>query len=124
MSEIKYMRVQCYRGTKFRLTVNLWTPAGLTNGAIGCVHSLIYQPGKKPPQQPFAIIATFDSYLGPAWRDSIPKSVVITPFTRTWFTKSGQNSRTMLPLILGYAITIHKLQGSTEDKIILNPGHK
>ena len=30
----------------------------------------------------------------------------------------------MLPLILGYAVSIHRLQGKTCDKIILNPGPK
>ena len=119
-----YIHVLCQldRGTKFRLSVNLWTAAGLTNGAVGFIHSIIYEPNKKPPQQPAAIIATFENYLGPAWRDTIPNSVVIKPFTRTWHTRGGHNSRTMIPIILGYAITIHKLQGSTEDKIILNPG--
>ena len=93
--------VLCCRGTKFRLTVNLWTQAGLTNGAEGIVHSIIYEQGKKPPAQPVAIIATFESYLGPAWRDAIPKSVVITPYTRSWAGADGNNARTMLPMILG-----------------------
>ena len=30
----------------------------------------------------------------------------------------------MLPIILGYALSIHKLQGTTCDKVILNPGEK
>ncbi len=30
----------------------------------------------------------------------------------------------MLPLILGYALLIHKLQGSTCERVILNPGKK
>ena len=30
----------------------------------------------------------------------------------------------MLPIILGYALSIHKLQGSTCDKVIFNPGEK
>ena len=73
------------RGMKFRLSVNLWTPAGLTNGAIGHVHSIIYEPGKGPPSLPNAIIATFEGYLGTAWREEIPNSVVIKPYTRDEF---------------------------------------
>ena len=30
----------------------------------------------------------------------------------------------MLPLILGYALSIHKLQGSTCNRVILNPGDR
>ena len=30
----------------------------------------------------------------------------------------------MLPMILGYALSIHKLQGATIDKVILNAGPK
>jgi ATP-dependent exoDNAse (exonuclease V) alpha subunit len=30
----------------------------------------------------------------------------------------------MLPLILGYSLSIHKLQGSTCERVILNPGKK
>jgi hypothetical protein len=52
------------KGTKFRLTVNLWTAAGLTNGAKGTVHSVIYKEGEKPPQLPVAIIGVFDKYNG------------------------------------------------------------
>ena len=33
-------------------------------------------------------------------------------------------TRLMLPIILGHALSIHKLQGSTCEKVILNPGEK
>ena len=112
------------RNTVFRLTSNLWTAAGLTNGAIGIVKAIIYAPGKKPPALPTAIIATFDSYVGPPWREDIPKSVVITPVKREWFSHQTKCHRTMLPIVLGYALSIHKLQGSTCDRIILNAGKK
>jgi ATP-dependent DNA helicase PIF1 len=38
------------KGTTFRLTANLWTVAGLTNGAKGTVHNIIYKEGENPPQ--------------------------------------------------------------------------
>lgn len=48
----------------------------------------------------------------------MPKSVVISQVQRQW-----QNHGTHT-LILGYALTIHKLQGATCDKVILNLGPK
>jgi DNA replication protein DnaC len=34
------------RKTVFRLTSNLWTAAGLTNGSVGTIHSIIYAEGQ------------------------------------------------------------------------------
>ncbi|KAL8594719.1 hypothetical protein ACOMHN_051665 [Nucella lapillus] len=54
----------------------------------------------------------------------VPKSVPICPVQRTWISNKIHCSRTMLPIILGYALSIHKLQGSTLDKVILNASLK
>jgi ATP-dependent DNA helicase PIF1 len=114
------------RGAVFRLTSNLWTEAGLTNGAVGVVHSIIYAENTSPPALPVAIIATFQDYIGPSLvpdaPPGTPKLVPICPVKRDWFSNKTHCSRTMLPMILGYALSIHKLQGSTCEKVILNPG--
>ena len=112
------------RGTVFRLTSNLWTKAGLTNGAVGVIHSIIYAENSAPPALPIAIIATFREYIGPAYLQNIPRSVPICPVKRDWFSHKIHCTRLMLPVILGYALSIHKLQGSTCDKVILNAGEK
>jgi hypothetical protein len=52
------------KGAKFRLTSNIWTAMGLTNGAKGVVHSIIYAEGSKPPELPVAVIGTFEHYTG------------------------------------------------------------
>ena len=52
------------------------------------------------------------------------KLVPIAPVTRNWYASKVEYQRTMLPLIPSYAITIHKSQGQTLDKIILNIGEK
>ena len=111
------------KGMKFRLRSNLWTAAGLVNGAIGHVHSIIYGEGEKPPQMPRGIIATFEGYIGPSYLPDVPNSVPIVPVRRTWIFKGKTCNRTQLPLIPSYALSIHRLQGATEDKIILNPGN-
>ena len=112
------------KNTSFRLTANLWTRAGLTNGAAGKIHYIIYKEGAQPPALPVAIVATFQDYIGPSYLTDLPNSVPIIPYRREWFSNKIRCTRTMLPIILGYALSIHKLQGATCDHIILNPGKK
>ena len=111
------------KGAKIRLRSNLWTAAGLVNGAVGHVHSIIYDQGKKPPQIPRAIIATFDGYIGPSYLPNVPKAVPIVPARRTWISRGRKTcNRKQLPVILSYALSIHMLQGATEKKVLLNAG--
>jgi hypothetical protein len=112
------------RNTVFRLTSNLWTKAGLTNGAVGRIHAIIYSENQQPPSLPAGIIATFDDYKGPPFLPNLEKSVPIVPVRRDWHANKIHCTRTMLPIILGYALSIHKLQGSTCERVILNPGKK
>ena len=113
--------ILCKEAT-FQLISNIWTEAGLTNGAIGNVHSIIYAENIKPPALPLAIIAIFPDYLGPSFLPDIPGTVPVCPVKRDWFSNKISCSRLMVPMIVGYALLIHKLQGSTCDQIILNPG--
>ena len=43
---------------------------------------------------------------------------------RNWYDSKTEHHRIMIPLIPSYAITIHKSQGQTLDKIIINLGHR
>ena len=110
------------KGATFRLTWNLYTAAGLTNGAQGTVHSIIYAPGSAPPDMPLAVIAVFDKYLGKPYLPDVPKSVVIVPVQRAIEVKGKTHVRTALPMKLAYALTVHSLQGATLDKAVLNAG--
>jgi hypothetical protein len=94
---------------------------GLTNGAKGVVHSIIYAKGSKPPELPVAVIGTFQHYTGPRWK-GMEKEVSIGLVSRKFFSGSKDGTPRMLPMLLGYALTVHKLQGHTVDKVILNPG--
>ena len=110
------------RESTVRLTANLWTSAGLTNGAVGVVKYILYRRGCRPPALPSAVIVSFDNYIGPSFLPGVPRSVPIVPVQRDWYDHKVHCQREMLPLILGYALSIHKLQGSTCDRVILNPG--
>ena len=62
------------------------------------------------------LLSVFDKYTGPPFLADVPNSVWIPVFTARWKVKGKHYSRTMLPLILGWAITIHKSQGTTIGK--------
>ena len=110
------------QGTTVRLTSNLWTSHGLVNGAEGIVQAVLYSPDQGPPQLPTAVIVTFKDYRGPSCLPNIHGAVPICPTLRTWRIGTKSYSRRMIPLLLGYAMSIHKLQGSTCGRVILNAG--
>ena len=107
------------------LTTNLWKETGLTNGATGTVKYLVYEKGTKPPSLPFLVFVQFHNYTGPSYLDGIERCVPIAQILRTWPGDGGKTfSRTMLPLIPGYSKTIHKCQGETMEKLLMNLGQK
>ena len=66
---------------RIMLSANLWTEAGLVNGAMGTIKAICYQNGKAPPDLPTAVTVKFDTYSGPTLEDG---TVPITPIRRTW----------------------------------------
>ena len=103
------------------LTSNLWVDMGLVNGAMGTVMAICYRSGESPPNLPIAVTVRFDSYRGPTLSDG---TVPITPLRRTWSASGGSCSRLQLPLKLAWAVTIHKSQGLTLDKVVIDVGKK
>ena len=105
------------------LISNLWTEAGLTNGATGEIKYIIYEKGKQPPSLPSMIILQVPQYTGPSYLNHISHCIPMTPVTRTWYMDGKTCSRTMLAIAPAYAITIHKSQGMSLDKVIINIGN-
>ena len=94
--------------------------AGLVNGAMGTVEAICYRTGG-PPDLPIAVMVHFDSYSGPTLHDG---TVPITPLCRSWSSSGVQCSRLQLPLKLAWAVTIHKSQGLTLDKVVIDVGKR
>ena len=105
------------------LTRNLWTQAGLCNGATGIIKDIIYQEGTEPPVLPLSVIVQFDdNYIGPTICSETPHCVPIIPVTSTSDTLGTAYERQQLPLRLAWAITIHKSQGLTLKKAWVDLG--
>ena len=108
----KYARVM--------LISNLWVEMGLVNGAIGTVKVICYQT-RGPPDLPLAVMVTFDKYCSPTLRDG---TVPVTPIRHSWSSSGVQCSRLQIPLKLAWAMTIHKSQGLTLNKVVVDIGKR
>src|ERR1700683_4377032 len=116
-------------GAKVMLTRNLWTSKGLVNGAQGVVKKIwFYQGSNACSHLPAVVFVQFDGYSGPetpAWEGISPSWVPIVPAVARWETKTGkQLTHTQLPLMMAWGITIHKSQGLTLEKVVVELGDK
>ncbi|KAF5132980.1 ATP-dependent DNA helicase PIF1 [Metarhizium anisopliae] len=108
-------------GARLMLTSNLWQPVGLCNGARGTVYDIGWAPGTDPVQDPPCVIMMeFDKYSGPVFLTTADgrKIVPILPVQRDFLIGATRCTRTQFPLVVCYAITVHKSQSITEDMIV------
>jgi DNA replication protein DnaC len=116
-------------GSRVVLTNNLHVADGLTNGAYGTVTCIVLE--KFNPQKMRAILVQFDSpSVGISakgrsrWKGEYPQSVPIIIHEAKFPLRRGkmfyQASRRQFPLFLAWGVTIHKVQGLTMDKIVVD----
>ena len=109
------------RGARVMLSANLWVNMGLVNGAMRTIQSICYHEGGAPPDLPIVVTILFDKYAGPTLPDG---TVPIPPLRHSWATSSSNCSRLQLPLKLAWAVTIHKAQSLTLNKLCVDIGKK
>ena len=112
------------KSAKVMLTSNLWQQVGLCNGATGVVEGILYANNQKPPCLPIAVLVNFTVYAGPPFLPNKPQCIQIPPTTYEWHDGLSRLSRQQVPLQLSYAITIHKSQGQTLTKAVIDIGDK
>eukprot|EP00919_Chromeraceae_sp_WS-2016_P025958 GHVR01061374.1.p1 GENE.GHVR01061374.1~~GHVR01061374.1.p1 ORF type:complete len:328 (-),score=28.44 GHVR01061374.1:347-1330(-) len=100
------------------LTRNNASSFGLVNGSFGYLRGLVYTPHEShhhtlPPR--YALV-DFDTYKGPQFFKTPGRERWVTiPCSDSQFgdVSHAENNRNQLPLMLAWAFTIHKSQGST-----------
>ncbi len=102
------------------LTTNLWIETGLVNGSMSSIEDLSWDYRRQTDQLPSVILIRFDSYTSPSFPDCPIGTVPVFPQTRQFNYKGIVCSRTQFPLRLGYAITVHKSQGLTLLRAVMN----
>ena len=99
-------------GAEVMLTANLWTEAGLVNGSCGIVDDIIKPPDNRAAR---VLMVSFPGYRGPPLSPSRPDVVPIT--------QVRADSHKGMPLTLAWAVTIHKSQGMTLDRVTVDLGN-
>ena len=107
------------------LTSNLCNPVGLHNGTRGKVIDFVYMNSDGPQSLNFpeAVVVQF-SHLDPDMSDFLgyyPGSVSITTITDEWGKISGNGvfTCTHFPLNFSWAFIIHKIQGKTLERLVI-----
>ena len=109
-------------GAQITLVTNLWKRNGLTNGTSGVIKDIIYKENRENNDLPVAIIIHFPCYTGPQFFNDSDKHNWVPINKISAFNMSSKATRTNYPLKLGYATTIHKSQGSTLSKGVVDFG--
>jgi ATP-dependent DNA helicase PIF1 len=103
-------------GAKVMLVCNLNTALGLVNGQIGWVKRIIDQEQVEVEFPALGFTQIIEPFTWPKIEYHLDNE------TSKWAEKTV-GSYTQIPLILGYAITVHKSQGKTFDAVLFNRGN-
>jgi ATP-dependent DNA helicase PIF1 len=88
---------------------------------MGTVHDLSWDVGQDPSSSlPSVILVKVDDYEGPAFPDCGDGIVPVFAATRQFEFKGAACSRTQFPMRLAYAITVHKSQGLTLQRAVMD----
>ena len=114
-------------GAEVMLTSNLWTEVGLHNRAKGKVVDIVYKHATGPRVNngktlPEAIVVQFNELADEVepFFEGEEKTVAIPVSSFEWGHGAKTFIRKQFPLVLSWAFTIHKSQGKTLKKAVID----
>ncbi|XP_076397920.1 uncharacterized protein LOC143266194, partial [Megachile rotundata] len=117
-------------GSRIMLRRNISISDGLINGALGIVKKFRWPALRRDQLErgelPDSVLIKFDDKsVGNRFKD-IDGYIPISPVSATFQATKGYGDveRRMLPLILSWAVTVHKLQGTTLNKAVIDLGKR
>ena len=129
-------------GARVSINNNIWTSAGLANGAKGEFVHMHWENDDRPPMLPTVVFVRVDNYHEPHYfgaesvildngesvnlRNVIPIAPIEAQDDRGPTPNSGMARcfRTQIPVKLVFAVSHHKSQGSTLDRVVVDIGTK
>jgi len=88
---------------------------------IGWVYGIAWSDRTKLPD---FILIEFDDYCGPAFLSSHSKYIPVPPFQGEFSYDGMACKHVQFPIVLAWAIIIHKCQGMTLSKVVIDIGKK
>jgi hypothetical protein len=125
------LSVQLSVASRVMLVRNIMSSQGLVNGAQGSVHGFLWPDGTisgDPPHQttcPVGIYILLDNKnVGKILQNSTQhNSILIEPITVRFYGKHNSVFQmTQFPIIPSFASTVHKVQGLTLDRAVIDLG--
>ncbi|KAH9642039.1 hypothetical protein HF086_008726 [Spodoptera exigua] len=117
-------------GSRVMLRRNIAVSEGLVNGAMGIIKKIKWPALRRDQLEegelPEAVYIKFDDDTIAVRLKDRDGCIPIPPSSTTFQAKRGYGDveRRMLPLILSWAVTVHKLQGTTLDRAVIDLGKK
>jgi ATP-dependent DNA helicase PIF1 len=106
------------------LRENLWVSKGLVNGRTGFVRNVVWGGHVTSPriESPDMLLLYIPGYNGPCYKEVNGEKLVPIYQSKREFMYRGHQActRTQFPVVLAYAMTVHKSQGLSIDKAVLN----
>ena len=108
------------------VTRNVYQHGGIINGTSGRIWEIVYERGKAPPALPIALLLEIPTYHGESFVKETPHIFALRPSLVSYEMGDSAIPCTIrqFGIMLAYALTIHKSEGSTLQRAYVDLGKR